>query len=97
VFCASDMLAVGALTACREAGIHVPRAMSVAGFDDIEFAEHASPALTTVRVPSKEIGQIAGTALLELVRNGKTHLHQHTLATPLIVRESCAPPAARSR
>lgn len=92
VFCASDMLAIGALTACREAGVMVPEQISVAGFDDIEFAEHVFPALTTIRVPSDTMGSIAGKALLDLVRNGGHQLHQHTLETPLICRESCAPP-----
>lgn len=94
VFCASDMLAIGALTACREAGIRVPEQVSVAGFDDIEFAEHAYPALTTIRVPSNIMGSIAGKALLDMVRNGQTQLHQHVLETPLIQRQSCAPPPA---
>jgi DNA-binding LacI/PurR family transcriptional regulator len=65
----------------------------VAGFDDIDFAAYANPALTTLNVPSQEMGRLAGQALIELVKNGNGKRHQHTLETTLIIRESCAPPA----
>jgi DNA-binding LacI/PurR family transcriptional regulator len=95
VFCASDMLAIGAMTACRQAGLRVPLDISVAGFDDIEFAAYANPALTTLNVPSQEMGRLAGQTLIELVKNGTGRPHQHCLETTLVVRESCAPPARR--
>lgn len=91
VFCASDMLAIGGLTACREAGVAVPRDISVAGFDNIEFAAHAYPALTTINVPGQEMGRLAGQCMLDMVRNPSGRAHQHTLETPLVLRESCGP------
>ena len=96
VFLAGDALAIGALAACREAGVSVPRDMSVAGFDDMEFSSYAVPALTTVQVPSLEMGRIAGRCMLELVRGGDASPRQYCLKTSLVIRESCAPPLRRS-
>ena len=48
---ASDSIAIGALRAFREHGIHVPDTMAVTGFDDIPFADMISPSLTTVQQP----------------------------------------------
>ncbi|SMX44173.1 LacI family DNA-binding transcriptional regulator [Octadecabacter ascidiaceicola] len=70
VFCGNDVLAVGALRRAREMGVRVPEDVSVIGFDDIELAEVAYPALTTVHVPHREMGWRAGKALAELVTNG---------------------------
>lgn len=49
VFCFNDLMAIGALAACREAGVAVPEQIAVAGFDDIAEAGFAEPPLTTVR------------------------------------------------
>jgi len=92
VFFASDMLAIGALSACREAGVNVPEQISVAGFDDISFAVHAYPPLTTVRVPAQEMGAIAGHCMIDLLRHKKNTPFQHVLPTTVIIRETCAPP-----
>lgn len=48
VFCFNDLMAIGALRACREAGVRVPEDVAVAGFDDIAEAEFCNPALTSV-------------------------------------------------
>jgi len=93
VFFASDMLAIGALTACREAGVKVPEQVSIAGFDDISFAVHTYPSLTTVRVPAQEMGTIAGHCMIDLLHHKKNVVFQHVLPTTVIVRETCAPPS----
>src|SRR5579859_6186205 len=51
VFCANDMIAVGAMQAIRQAGLHVPQDIAIVGFDDMPLASQVSPALTTVRQP----------------------------------------------
>src|SRR6201987_719729 len=56
----NDISALGAMTALREAGHKVPEDVSVMGFDDIEFASIAYPALTTIRQPLQEMGATAG-------------------------------------
>jgi len=56
VFAVTDLMAVGALTAAREAGVRVPADVALAGFDDIEGLRDVVPALTTVRLPLQRIG-----------------------------------------
>jgi DNA-binding LacI/PurR family transcriptional regulator len=89
VFAASDVLAIGAIAAARERGIRVPDDVSVAGFDDIDFAAFSHPSLTTIRVPAYEIGRLAVKVLLELMNNDPTHSRQYCLDTDLIIRASC--------
>ena len=65
VFCANDLMALGALDAARELGASVPGDVSLVGFDDIEAAALSVPALTTVSNPAYETGLIAGIMLKE--------------------------------
>jgi DNA-binding LacI/PurR family transcriptional regulator len=60
---ATDQLALGALEAASEAGLRVPDEVSVIGFDDIPGAASSRPALTTVRQPLLEKGEVAGRLL----------------------------------
>jgi DNA-binding LacI/PurR family transcriptional regulator len=89
VFAASDMLAVGALAAAREKGFRVPEDVSIAGFDDIDFAAFSNPPLTTVRVPASQMGEMAVGMLMEMIEGNSGEIRQITLDTELIVRESC--------
>lgn len=90
VFCGNDVLAVGALRRAREIGISVPDDVSVIGFDDIELAQVAYPALTTVHVPHREMGRLAGQALAKLLRDG-TPLNSIALETEPVFRDTVAP------
>ena len=90
VFAASDMLAIGALAAVKDKGLRVPRDISLAGFDDIDFAAYCDPPLTTVRVPSHEIGLLAAKILLEAIERGYLEVRQYCLDTDLIIRGSCS-------
>lgn len=63
VFAVNDVMAVGAMAALRDRGLQMPRDMAVAGFDDIVTLRDITPALTTVRLPIGELGEVA----LELV------------------------------
>jgi LacI family transcriptional regulator len=89
VFCANDMMAIGALDAARAAGIDVPGQLAVVGLDDIEAAALVTPALTTVRIPAHEVGRIAGELLLKRMEGPRT---REPLSVPvahkLIVRNS---------
>jgi len=89
VFAASDMLAVGALAAAREKGFRVPEDVSVAGFDDIDFAAFSNPPLTTVRVPASQMGKMAVEMLVEMIEGNSGEVRQITLDTELVVRGSC--------
>jgi DNA-binding LacI/PurR family transcriptional regulator len=89
VFAASDMLAIGALAAAREKGFRVPEDVSIAGFDDIDFAAFCDPPLTTVRVPASQMGEIAVEVLMEIIEGKSLVGRQVILDTELIIRESC--------
>jgi LacI family transcriptional regulator len=91
VFCGNDVLAVGALRRARELGIAIPDDVSIIGFDDIELAQVAYPALTTVHVPHREMGRRAGQALAQRLRNGVA-LKPVELLTRLVFRDTLAPP-----
>lgn len=95
IFCATDLLAVGAITGAWQIGWRVPEAISIIGFDDIEEAGCTYPALTTVRQPVRHMATAAYNLLMSLINdsfpeNGATQI----LVEPrLMVRQSCAPPA----
>jgi DNA-binding LacI/PurR family transcriptional regulator len=65
VFCANDLMAIGAMDTSREAGLHVPTDVGLVGYDDIEAASLVTPDLTTVVNPAYEMGRACGRLLLE--------------------------------
>jgi len=72
VFCANDLMALGALDAARELRVAVPGQVALVGFDDIEAASYAVPPLTTVSNPAYETGLLAGIMLKERMTNQYT-------------------------
>jgi DNA-binding LacI/PurR family transcriptional regulator len=91
-FVASDVVALGAIGALREAGKRVPSDVSIVGFDDIPLAAYFDPPLTTVRLPAFELGQAAGRALLDRIAE-RAIPPRTLLPTELIVRASTATPS----
>jgi LacI family transcriptional regulator len=90
VFAANDSMAIGLLAAFQEAGVKVPEDVAVGGFDDIPIARFTRPALSTVRVPIAELGSRATRRLLQMIsRSSGLSVRHETLATTLIVRDSC--------
>lgn len=71
LICANDLMAIGALTYCRNAGLQVPEDVSVVGFDDLPFASLLTPALTTVRQSPREMGIQAAKLLLGIIEGAK--------------------------
>ncbi|MEZ5863278.1 MAG: substrate-binding domain-containing protein [Geminicoccaceae bacterium] len=65
VFCSTDVLAVGVLMECLRQGVAVPGELAVAGFDDLPIAAEIVPALTTVRVPRRRMGEVAAGLILQ--------------------------------
>jgi LacI family transcriptional regulator len=94
VICNSDVFAIGAMSACRKLGLHVPGGISILGCDDFDFAELLDPPLTTIAVPAAEMGRIAAQSLWEAIASRKPVVTQ-AVATRLIVRGSTAPPGLR--
>ena len=87
VFCANDMMAIGALRALRDAGRRVPDDVALIGFDDIDAARYTEPALTTVAQPITEIGRQLVRVLLRLT-DGDGGDQPVVLPTSLVVRDS---------
>ncbi|GAA2392794.1 LacI family DNA-binding transcriptional regulator [Nonomuraea africana] len=88
IVCASDLMALGAIRACRERGLAVPGDVSVVGFDDSPLIAFTDPPLTTVRKPIGAMASAAVATLLEEV-NGAPARHVELIFQPeLVVRGS---------
>lgn len=94
VFAVNDEAAIGALKAIQEAGLSIPRDISLVGFDDITWSAHTVPPLTTVRVPREEIGRLAARVLISQIEANGLSATSTVLSTELVVRESCGAPRA---
>lgn len=88
IVCSSDMMAIGAIRALKEAGLRVPEDVAVAGGDDISLARYFSPSITTFPRRLMELGELAFTLVYDIIdakRDYDTHLK---LDTTLEVRQS---------
>ncbi|KIQ21926.1 LacI family transcriptional regulator [Variovorax paradoxus] len=90
VFVCNDLMAIGALRAAHESGVHVPDELSIVGFDDIELSAYTSPPLTTVAQPKERIGALAVDMLLERVGGKRRDARKVVLQPELRVRASTA-------
>ena len=70
-FADNDIIALGAMRALWEHGCKIPEDISVVGFDDLPFSAISYPALTTIRVPKREMGRVAVRRLAELIKRGE--------------------------
>ncbi len=86
VFCASDLIAIGAMRALQERGIRIPQDVAVGGFDDIPSASFANPSLTTVQQDTKAAATLLVDSLLALIQGEP--IKSQTIAAPLVIRES---------
>ncbi|ALK95355.2 LacI family transcriptional regulator [Massilia sp. WG5] len=91
VFVTSDLMAIGGLCAAGSAGIQVPGELSVVGYDDICAASYATPPLTTIAPPKREMARLAIKRLIERIRGVREPLRNIALASSLVVRASTAP------
>jgi LacI family transcriptional regulator len=93
LFCANDLMALGALDAARELKLAVPRDLSVVGYDDQDLARYTHPPLTTVLLPNYEMGRWAAETLIARARGGQVENRVFKSECPLVSRDSVAPPA----
>ena len=84
----NDLTAIGALHSLRAAGLAVPGDVAVVGTDGIELGRFVAPPLTTVAHPAAELGRLGVETLFERLA-GRAPERERTLATRLVVRESC--------
>ncbi|MDM0035297.1 LacI family DNA-binding transcriptional regulator [Variovorax sp. J22P271] len=87
LICGTDIQAVGAIGECRDRGIRVPDDLSITGSDDIELASLVEPRLTTVHVPTSEIGRLSARRIVDLIE-GRSTGEPAALQTTLVQRES---------
>jgi LacI family transcriptional regulator len=97
VACANDQMAIGVLREFQQAGIRVPGAVAVTGFDDIYPSRMVDPPLTTVGQPLRELGTLATQQLLTRINGSALPPLAEVLPTHLVIRASCGcpPPATR--
>lgn len=89
VFAASDVTAIGAMRAIREAGLNVPNDLAIVGFDDIPMATTLDTPLTTIRQPVIQFGVRAVELLIDLIENGIQPPRHIMIDTQLVIRDSC--------
>lgn len=92
----NDLSAIGAVRALHDAGLRVPRDVSVVGFDDIQAAGFHVPSLTTIRQPLRQMGALGATLLLKSIR-GEAQPDFVNVEPELIVRESTSPAPVGSK
>lgn len=91
IFCGSDLIAMGAMSALERVGVEIPDDISVIGIDDIPFACLARPPLTTIRVPREHVGVVAFEALEKMLKKKRRQGADHYIETELVVRSSTGP------
>jgi len=91
IVAASDLMALAALQAIREAGLQPGRDVAVVGFDDIEAAALAYPPLTTIRQDREKLGTLAAERALELIEHADVRGNDTILPVELVVRASTSP------
>jgi LacI family transcriptional regulator len=89
VFVASDVVALGAMSAIRDRGLKIPDDIAMVGFDDVSVSLYTDPPLTTIRLPGIELGKLATTMLTGLIQGIPPEQQQVILETHLIIRRSC--------
>lgn len=90
IFCISDILALGAITAAKELGLRVPEDLSVIGFDDVDDTTMFHPYITTVAQPCYELGKESFRVLNACMNNGEEINKKIVLPHKFIIRESAA-------
>lgn len=91
VICGNDVLALGALAQCQAEGVNVPQDISITGFDDLDMCSQLIPALTTVNIPSAEMGKRAADHLVGQINHETTLLHTE-VDIELMIRDTTAAP-----
>lgn len=97
IFAVNDLAAAGALRALREAGLRVPRDISIVGFNDLSLVAQTTPRLTTLHVPLHAMGVAAAESLLSALGGRTTSPQLMALPVELVCRESTGPLRGRQQ
>ena len=88
IFTYNDIIAIGAIQACRMLGLSVPEDCSILGFTDVAIASYITPTLSTIRYHTRWLGQCTFERVLEMLDNTTADFPQLVLETELVIRES---------
>jgi len=91
LICTNDYIATGAMIEAKALSLAIPRDLSIVGFDDADMSAHLDPPLTTVRVPSRRMGEEIATYIIARLEGSMSEAPP-PLEAQLIVRGSTAPP-----
>jgi LacI family transcriptional regulator len=91
IFAQNDRMALGAIRALREKGLHIPGDVSVIGYDDLPLTAYFDPPLTTIKQPIEKFGQIGAQLLIEAINKPGIEPKVVRLDPQLVIRETCAP------
>ena len=86
-FCANDNIAIGAMRAIREKGLNIPDDIGLVGFNDGTNSEFTFPPLSTLHVPTEDMGRQALASIVDLVEGRVIHIKK-VLPTKLVTRAS---------
>ena len=88
IFAMNDLMAAGCIHALNEAGLQVPHDMAVVGFDNREVARYLQPPLTTIALPTTQIGERAALHIMDLINNPSAHPMRDIIHCSIIERQS---------
>jgi LacI family transcriptional regulator len=94
IFAANDMMAIGVVKAARQLGVCVPDDVSIVGFDNIPETVTHDPPLTTIDQDIEKMGYVATEMVIQLLQGKPIENKLHKISTHLVIRNSCAAPAA---
>ena len=87
-FADNDLMALGSMKAFQEKGYRIPEDISIIGFDDLPFSEISNPALTTLRVPNTEMGQLAVRRMVDMIKKKDLINVKIQVCTKFIIRDT---------
>ena len=89
IVAASDTLALGAITAFKNAGLQIPNDVAVVGYNDISYSRFTDPPLTTAALPTYQIGESCANMFLKVLKGGLKTWEVEKFNSELIIRKSC--------
>ena len=88
IFAMNDLMAAGCMAALQKKGLRIPQDMAVAGFDNREIASYLQPPLTTIALPTPEIGSKAALHIMNMINNPQPHPWREIIRCSIIERAS---------